>query len=193
MTTTTTTTPAAAPAPALHDAADDPDPFTIAGTTFTSRLVLGTGGAPSLAVLTDALVASGTEITTVAMRRVDPSGAGSLVDVLTRAGVRLLPNTAGCATAGEALLTARLGREALETDWVKLEVTARRAHPAARPGRDARRRRGPSSTTASPSSPTPTTTRCSHVGWRRSGARPSCRSAPPSARAWASATRTTSR
>ncbi|MPY91535.1 MAG: thiazole synthase [Acidimicrobiia bacterium] len=94
----------------------------LAGEHFTSRLVTGTGGAPSLEVLERALRASGTEITTVAMRRLGPHGGGSLLEVLRRLGVRLLPNTAGCYTAREALLTARLGREALGTDWVKLEV-----------------------------------------------------------------------
>jgi thiazole synthase len=63
-------------------------------------------------------------MSTVAMRRVDPGTSGSVLDVLLRRGVRVLPNTAGCRTAREALLTAQLGREALETDWVKLEVVA---------------------------------------------------------------------
>jgi thiazole synthase len=100
------------------------DPLVIAGETFTSRLVMGTGGAANFDLLERALVASGTELTTVAMRRVDPRTKGSVVDVLRRNGIRVLPNTAGCFTAGEALLTARLGREALGTDWVKLEVVA---------------------------------------------------------------------
>lgn len=100
------------------------DPFVIAGEGFSSRLIMGTGGAPSQEALDQALVASGTELTTVAMRRVDPSVRGSLLDVLRRRGIRCLPNTAGCFTAGEAVLTARLAREALETDWVKLEVIA---------------------------------------------------------------------
>ena len=100
------------------------DPFVLAGETFSSRLILGTGGAPSLDVVDQVVTASGTELTTVAMRRVDPSTKGSLLDVLTRRGIRVLPNTAGCFTAGEALLTARLAREALGTHWVKLEVVA---------------------------------------------------------------------
>jgi thiazole synthase len=100
------------------------DPLVIAGTELTSRLVMGTGGASSLDALASALVASGTELTTVAMRRVDPAARGSVLDVLRRLGIRLLPNTAGCATAAEAVLTARLAREALGTDWVKLEVVA---------------------------------------------------------------------
>jgi thiazole synthase len=100
------------------------DPFVLAGETFTSRLIMGTGGIPSLEVLEAALEASGTEITTVAMRRVDPTARGSILDVLARRGVRVLPNTAGCYTAADAVLTAQLGREALGTNWVKLEVIA---------------------------------------------------------------------
>ena len=100
------------------------DPLVIAGEKFHSRLIMGTGGAPSLHVLADALRASGTEMTTVAMRRVDPNAQGSVWDVLRETGVRPLPNTAGCFTAVDALRTARLGREALETNWVKLEVVA---------------------------------------------------------------------
>ncbi|MCZ4098894.1 MULTISPECIES: thiazole synthase [Streptomyces] len=96
----------------------------IAGVPFTSRLIMGTGGAPSLEILEQALLASGTELTTVAMRRLDPATKGSVLSVLGRHGIRVLPNTAGCFTAGEAVLTARLAREALGTDWVKLEVIA---------------------------------------------------------------------
>jgi thiazole synthase len=98
------------------------DLLEIAGERFTSRLLLGTGGVPSLEVLERALAASGTQIVTVALRRVDPASSGSLLDVVERAGVRLLPNTAGCMTAREAVLTAKLAREAFSTDWVKLEV-----------------------------------------------------------------------
>ena len=98
------------------------DPFVLAGETFTSRLLLGTGGVASLEALERAIVASGTQLVTVALRRVEASTSGSLLDVLDRCGVRLLPNTAGCMTAREAVLTARLAREAFETDWVKLEV-----------------------------------------------------------------------
>ncbi|PSL50652.1 thiazole-phosphate synthase [Saccharothrix carnea] len=99
------------------------DPLVIAGREFGSRLIMGTGGAANLSVLERALVASGTELTTVAMRRLDSSGGGVL-DLLGRLGVTALPNTAGCRTAAEAVLTARLAREALGTDWVKLEVVA---------------------------------------------------------------------
>ncbi|NDU77385.1 thiazole synthase [Actinomadura sp. DSM 109109] len=96
----------------------------IAGEELDSRLIMGTGGAPSMAVLREALTASGTALTTVAMRRVDPSARGSVLDVLAECGIRVLPNTAGCFTAGEAVLTAKLAREALGTNWVKLEVIA---------------------------------------------------------------------
>lgn len=101
-----------------------PDALRIGGVTFGSRLIMGTGGAPSHEVLDAALKASGTELTTVAMRRVAPGAAGSILDVITGLGIRLLPNTAGCFTAREAVLTAQLAREALGTDWVKLEVIA---------------------------------------------------------------------
>jgi thiazole synthase len=86
-----------------------------------SRLILGTGGASSLAILEAAIVASGTEIVTVALRRYDTTGA-ALMPMLDRLGVRLLPNTAGCYTAADAVKAAHLAREAFETDWVKLEV-----------------------------------------------------------------------
>jgi len=98
------------------------DSFSLGGEAFSSRLILGTGGAPSLAVLEQSIAASGTEMVTVALRRVDPSTSGSFLDVLERTGVRVLPNTAGCFTAREAVLTAQLAREAFATDWVKLEV-----------------------------------------------------------------------
>jgi len=98
------------------------DPFVLGGVQLGSRLFLGTGGAPSLDVLERAIVASATEVVTVALRRIDPGATGSLLDVLQRTGVRVLPNTAGCFTAVEAVRTARLAREAFETDWVKLEV-----------------------------------------------------------------------
>ena len=96
----------------------------LAGQELSSRLILGTGGVQSLEVLRRVLDASATALTTVAMRRVSPDGEGSLLGTLREAGVRILPNTAGCHTASEARLVARLGREALGTDWVKLEVVA---------------------------------------------------------------------
>ena len=98
------------------------DPLTIAGTELGSRLLLGTGGFRSLETLATAIEASGTELVTVALRRIDPEARGSIVDVLDAAGVRLLPNTAGCFTARDAVLTAKMAREAFATDWVKLEV-----------------------------------------------------------------------
>ena len=98
--------------------------LTIAGRSFGSRLILGTGGATNLAVLEQALVASGTELTTVAMRRIDVAGGTGVLDLLNRLGITPLPNTAGCRGASEAVLTAQLAREALRTDWVKLEVIA---------------------------------------------------------------------
>jgi thiazole synthase len=107
--------------PALGDDAPA-DALTIAGRTLRSRLLLGTGGFASMALLGDAIEASGCELVTVALRRVDPATRGSLIDVLSDAGVELLPNTAGCHTARDAVLTARLAREAFSTDWVKLEV-----------------------------------------------------------------------
>jgi len=100
------------------------DPFVLGGEKFGSRLIMGTGGAPSLDVLGRALTASGTELTTVAMRRVDPASRGSVLDVLAELRIRVLPNTAGCFTAAEAVRTARLAAEALGTTWVKLEVIA---------------------------------------------------------------------
>lgn len=98
--------------------------WTIDDVEMSSRLVMGTGGTSSLSILEDALVASGTELTTVAMRRFDAESRDSVFTMLQRLGIRVLPNTAGCYTARDAVLTARLAREALETNWVKLEVIA---------------------------------------------------------------------
>ncbi|WP_448202500.1 thiazole synthase [Azospirillum sp. sgz302134] len=98
------------------------DTLTIAGRSFRSRLFLGTAGYPNQQVMLDALAASGTELATVAIRRISLDGySESLVDVLGNR-VGLLPNTAGCLTAKEAVLTAQLAREALGVDWIKLEV-----------------------------------------------------------------------
>ena len=94
----------------------------LGGRTFRSRLILGTGGFNSLEAMERALEASGTELVTVAMRRVDPLAQGSVLDVIERLGLVLLPNTAGCYTARDAVRTAKLAREALATDWIKLEV-----------------------------------------------------------------------
>jgi thiazole synthase len=85
---------------------------------------MGTGGAPSMQVVDEVIAASGTAMCTVAMRRIAPGTSGSILEVLGKHGVRVLPNTAGCRTAHEAVRTAQLAREALGTDWVKLEVVA---------------------------------------------------------------------
>src|SRR5215211_7353834 len=98
------------------------DSFAIAGRELRSRLLLGTGGFRSLEAIAAAIEASGSELVTVALRRIDPGARGSIVDVLESSGVQLLPNTAGCYTARDAVLTARLAREAFGTDWIKLEV-----------------------------------------------------------------------
>ncbi|MGW7534539.1 thiazole synthase [Amycolatopsis sp. NPDC054798] len=90
----------------------------------SSRLIIGTGGAANLEVLERALVASGTQLTTVAMRRADAEGGSGVLELLRRLDIELLPNTAGCRTAAEAVLTAQLAREALETNLIKLEVHA---------------------------------------------------------------------
>lgn len=100
------------------------DELVIAGRTLSSRLIMGTGGAPNLAVLEDALAASGTQLTTVAMRRVSPGSQTGLLELLRRLAIEVLPNTAGCHTAAEAVLVAQLAREALGTELVKLEVVA---------------------------------------------------------------------
>ncbi|MFC0672711.1 thiazole synthase [Brachybacterium hainanense] len=114
--TTTGTDPAAAVGAA--------DPLVIAGTELSSRLIMGTGGATDLAALERALIASRTHLTTVAMRRFSADSGTSIFALLQRLGITALPNTAGCYTARDAVLTAELAREALETDWVKLEVIA---------------------------------------------------------------------
>ncbi|MBW3662156.1 MAG: thiazole synthase [Actinobacteria bacterium] len=97
-------------------------PLRIADRTFASRLILGTGGAPSHDALEAAIKASGTELVTVALRRLDPEAEGSVLDVIERCGCTVLPNTAGCYTARDAVLTARMAREAFRTDLIKLEV-----------------------------------------------------------------------
>lgn len=102
-------------------------PLVIAGEELGSRLIMGTGGAGNQDVLREALIASGTALTTVSIRKVDlrlgSDGLG-LLGLLRELGIRPLPNTAGCRGAAEAVKTARLAREALGTNWVKLEVIA---------------------------------------------------------------------
>ena len=96
--------------------------FELGGRRWGSRLIVGTGGFRSHEDLERALVASGTELVTVALRRVDPGSEGTLLDVIDRLGLFVLPNTAGCYTARDAVRTAGLAREAFGTDWIKLEV-----------------------------------------------------------------------
>jgi len=98
------------------------DPLKIAGKAFASRLFLGSAGYPNQQVFLDSLAASGAEILTVSVRRADLTGYGEGILDLVAGKVHLLPNTAGCATVKDAVLTAQLGREALGTDWVKLEL-----------------------------------------------------------------------
>jgi len=100
------------------------DPFVIAGRTFRSRLIIGTGKYPSFPVMAAAHEASGAEMVTVAVRRVNVSDRSreSLLDYIDTTRYTILPNTAGCYTADEAVRTARLGREAGLSNWVKLEV-----------------------------------------------------------------------
>lgn len=94
----------------------------IAGRELSSRLFLGTGGLPNLALLPEIIEAAEPGLVTVSMRRTSSTAAGGLLQTLRAAEVPVLPNTAGCLSAREAVLTAELAREALETDWVKLEV-----------------------------------------------------------------------
>ena len=97
-------------------------PWRLAGVTLHSRLLMGTAGFPNQKSLVESLQASGCEIVTASMRRISLDGySGSLLDVIG-GNYRFLPNTAGCATAKDAVLTAQLAREALDTNWVKLEV-----------------------------------------------------------------------
>jgi thiazole synthase len=98
------------------------DGFELGGRSWASRLIVGTGGFRSLEQMEEALIASGTEIVTVALRRVDPEAEGSVLELIRGLDLFALPNTAGCYTARDAVRTAKLAREAFETDWVKLEV-----------------------------------------------------------------------
>jgi thiazole synthase len=98
------------------------DPFLIAGTPLKSRLFIGTAGYPNQQIMLDSLEASGAELVTMSIRRISlDTYSGSLVDLLGDR-CRLLPNTSGCVTARDAILTAELAREALATNWVKLEL-----------------------------------------------------------------------
>lgn len=106
--------------------ATETDTWKIAGLELRSRLLVGTARYPSTQVLLDALDASSAELVTVSLRRVDTEAGGdeNLYELLRNRGLHLLPNTAGCYTARDAVLTAELGREALGTSLVKLEVIA---------------------------------------------------------------------
>jgi thiazole synthase len=98
------------------------DPLTIAGREFKSRLFLGTAGYPNRQVMLDAIAASGTQMVTGSIRRISLARDDeSLVNLIPKS-VQFLPNTAGCQTAKDAVLTAELAREALDTNWIKLEV-----------------------------------------------------------------------
>jgi len=110
---------------AIQGGAPDASPaeaWELGGRQWSSRLIAGTGGFRSLEQMEEALAASGAEIVTVALRRIDPAAKGSVLDVLDRLDLVPLPNTAGCFTARDAVRTARLAREAFETEWIKLEV-----------------------------------------------------------------------
>ncbi len=96
--------------------------WTLGDREWSSRLIAGTGGFRSLEQMEAALAAAGTEIVTVALRRIDPTQQGSVLDVIDKLGLFALPNTAGCYTARDAVRTAKLAREAFGTDWIKLEV-----------------------------------------------------------------------
>src|SRR5436189_5871451 len=98
------------------------DPLIIAGAGFGSRLFLGPAGCPNRKLMLDAIGAGGTEMVTASIRRISLAGEEeSLVDLIPK-HVHSLPNAAGCQTAKDAVLTAELAREALETNWIKLEV-----------------------------------------------------------------------
>ena len=94
----------------------------LGGRQWSSRLIAGTGSFRSLEQMEAALTAAGTEIVTIALRRIDPAAEGSVLDVVDRLGLFVLPNTAGCYTARDAVRTAKLAREAFQTEWIKLEV-----------------------------------------------------------------------
>ena len=108
--------------PPVGGGSADLELLTIAGRELPSRVILGTGGFTRMETLAEAIEVTGTGMVTVALRRIDAHAQGSLVEVLENAGVDVLPNTAGCFTARDAVRTAQLARDAFATDWVKLEV-----------------------------------------------------------------------
>lgn len=98
-------------------------PLLIADITFESRLFLGTGKFGNLSEMTDSIIASGSELVTMALKRIDAtSSEDDILNALKPTKAHLLPNTSGARTAKEAVLAAQLAREALETNWVKLEI-----------------------------------------------------------------------
>lgn len=119
----TTTPQPAAPAHPISEQGAVPS-LNVGGYTLESRLIMGTGGITDLEALEQALIASGTTLTTVAMRRYSPETKTSVFSMLERLGIDVLPNTAGCYTVKDTLLTAELAREALETNLIKVEVIA---------------------------------------------------------------------
>ncbi len=96
----------------------------LAGKHYSSRLILGTSGYPNLDIMEQSLLASKTEMVTVALRRVNVAekSSGRFMEMLHKNNFQILPNTAGCHTAAEAILTAHMARELLNTSWIKLEV-----------------------------------------------------------------------
>src|SRR5208282_764383 len=112
------------------------DALKIGSYTFYSRLIVGTGKYPSLQIMQEAHAASGAEMVTVAIRRInlDDASGKTMLDYIDRTKMRILPNTAGCYNAKDAILTAKLARELLETDLIKLEVIgdSETLHPDAR-------------------------------------------------------------
>ena len=122
------------------------DPWHVYGEALRSRLLLGTARYPSPAVLAEAVAASGAEVVTLALRRRSPEqrGGDAIWNYIAKLGCRLLPNTAGCHTAKEAVTLAQMSREIFETDWLKARSHRRRLQPAARPPRPAGRH-GPTS------------------------------------------------
>jgi thiazole synthase len=100
------------------------DDFLLAGVRLRSRFLLGTAGYPSPQVLREAIAASGAEVVTLGLKRQLAAGAGDngFIDIVRESGARLLPNTAGCRSAREAITLAHMARELLQTHWIKLEV-----------------------------------------------------------------------
>lgn len=96
----------------------------LGGRELTSRLLLGSGGISTAKIFAECIEVTGTQVVTVSMRRSGAAVVSGLLPTIQASGVHVLPNTAGCHTAREAVLTAQLAREALQTDWVKLEVIA---------------------------------------------------------------------